>query len=386
MQQNWIFITGFGTPFSPLEGYATSTIAAECAKRVLANGDSAIVIGTKTQLPPYEHIPFIGISHQIPKSTSFAHLAGRLNRRIYGLRYVGHKNWINAVVKAIDTAQPKKAINILLCSAEPELAVELSQRINRANIILSFQNQFEAKTRYLEAIIKSSVRICACSDFMARWVESKYGLPAGTVTTIYNGVDHSLFRPKDRALNRLPVVNFLGRTGFEKGLDVLIRALLKLISGGEKRFSLQILGPNGWDGPNPGNFYLTIKKLLAELNMHGIPLNLPGAVPPFSLPAYLREADIHVTPSRWQEPFGVATLEAMSCGLATIGSDTGGTPEIIGKSGLLFENENEKDLAEKILYLLHEPAKRMDFGNAAFERSMKFSWDETWRGYARLAY
>lgn len=56
-----------------------------------------------------------------------------------------------------------------------------------------------------------------------------------------------------------------------------------------------------------------------------------------------------------QETFGLVLPEAMRSGVAVIGSNSGGVPEIInhGKTGLLFESKNSDDLYQKIkqLYL-----------------------------------
>lgn len=52
-----------------------------------------------------------------------------------------------------------------------------------------------------------------------------------------------------------------------------------------------------------------------------------------------------------KETFGRVTVEAMRSGLPVIGSNTGGTLEIIqdGVTGLLYKQGNAEDLAEKII-------------------------------------
>ncbi len=55
----------------------------------------------------------------------------------------------------------------------------------------------------------------------------------------------------------------------------------------------------------------------------------------------------------YMETFGLVLPEAMRAGIAVIGSNAGGVPEIIehGKTGLLFEPKNADDLKEQILKL-----------------------------------
>lgn len=61
--------------------------------------------------------------------------------------------------------------------------------------------------------------------------------------------------------------------------------------------------------------------------------------------------DICIIPSRY-EPFSIVCLEAMACGKPVVASNVGGLPYVIedGKSGLLFERGNAKDLANKIFF------------------------------------
>lgn len=60
--------------------------------------------------------------------------------------------------------------------------------------------------------------------------------------------------------------------------------------------------------------------------------------------AYMQALDLFVLPSRairqngkhWREQFGHVLIEAMSCGVATIGSDCGAIPEVIGREECIF--------------------------------------------------
>lgn len=77
---------------------------------------------------------------------------------------------------------------------------------------------------------------------------------------------------------------------------------------------------------------------------------------------FMQACDLMLTTSR-NETFGLVTVEAMQCGTAVIGANSGGTLEIIddGKTGLLFEGGNPHDLADKIeqLYRNEEQRKQL---------------------------
>lgn len=56
----------------------------------------------------------------------------------------------------------------------------------------------------------------------------------------------------------------------------------------------------------------------------------------------LNKTDALLFPVRWHEPFGIAIIEAMACGLPVIGSPYGSLPELINSSvGHICQNHNE---------------------------------------------
>lgn len=80
----------------------------------------------------------------------------------------------------------------------------------------------------------------------------------------------------------------------------------------------------------------------------------------------LRSADAVLVCSRW-EAFGRVAVEAMLAGRPVIGSARGATPEIIqhGKTGLLYEWRNVKELADRIQFLHDNPDERFRTGHCA---------------------
>jgi len=95
-----------------------------------------------------------------------------------------------------------------------------------------------------------------------------------------------------------------------------------------------------------------------------------GLVPRANLPGLYRDHSIYVFPSIWEEPMGIGILEAMASGLAAICSGTGGSGELFedGKSGMLFLNGNDEDLAAKILFLTKNPIQMARLGANARRR------------------
>jgi glycosyltransferase involved in cell wall biosynthesis len=92
----------------------------------------------------------------------------------------------------------------------------------------------------------------------------------------------------------------------------------------------------------------------------------------------LVETDIHVVPSRWDEPIGLTVLEGMAAGLAVVGTACGGIPEVIWNAGRLVPREDAHALAAVLEELIADPGQRVRLGAIARERALKLSWDATW--------
>jgi glycosyltransferase involved in cell wall biosynthesis len=173
------------------------------------------------------------------------------------------------------------------------------------------------------------------------------------------------------------VINFVGRTGREKAPDLLLKAAIELARR-TRNFGLQIVGSNHWGRFEMDDYQRQLQALAAELEAAGIAVRLTGHVDRASLPAEIRKAHIHVVPSRWDEPCALAILEGMAGGLATVASATGGTPELIGDAGLLFERDSVNGLAEHLWRLVEDEGNRTRIARRCRERAKEFTWKRTW--------
>jgi glycosyltransferase involved in cell wall biosynthesis len=83
---------------------------------------------------------------------------------------------------------------------------------------------------------------------------------------------------------------------------------------------------------------------------------------------FLEEFDLFVHPS-FEEPFGLAIVEAMAMRKPVIACDSGGVPEIIthGEDGWLVEPRSAKAVAAAIDTLLGSPERRRQMGEHARE-------------------
>jgi len=88
--------------------------------------------------------------------------------------------------------------------------------------------------------------------------------------------------------------------------------------------------------------------------------------------------DVFVTPSLFQEPFGLVSIEAMAFRKPVIASAVGGIPEIIENNitGMLYDPYNYKELAEKLDIIYSDKNLRKKFGENGRKRvEKKYNWD-----------
>lgn len=176
----------------------------------------------------------------------------------------------------------------------------------------------------------------------------EYGIP-NPVTHLPYFVDLENFQPVDEADNYFL---YSGRLVGVKGVNTLMKAMryvqssqLYLAGGGELADSLQRYAQQE---------NLTNVKFLGYLGTEAL-------IPMIQRAAFL------VVPSEWYENYPLTILEAFACGTPVIGANTGGIPEQVvdGVTGLLFEPGNVRDLAEKIQYLIDNPALALEMGRNA---------------------
>ena len=371
-----VFVAPPTGTFTPTHSGALSTNIHECALQARLDGFEPVVIARRgpSDVAVWDDVRVHLVEFPDVRAGSFGEKVGRLERRMLGWRHVGQRVYSARLARVLCANGLGDAPVVM--SNDPDGAVFLRSRLPHTTLLHRFHNQMESKPRVRKALGRSVDATLCVSDFTRRWVEKHYSLEARTV---YNGVNLGEFFPAPAPPEGVPVLNFVGRTGHEKAPDIFLEAA-RLLSETRRDFAVQLVGANHWGEGTPDDFQRKLQWLCGEIERGGVTVRQTGHVPRARIAAEFRRAHVHIVPSRWDEPFGLTTLEGMACGLATIASNTGGSPEIIGDAGQLFERDNAADLATKIALWLDDAALRRDFAARAHARAQEFSWARTWGG------
>jgi len=155
---------------------------------------------------------------------------------------------------------------------------------------------------------------------------------ANWVATVHHGLAPEVcpFNPAFNHAARGGYFAFLGRVSPEKGLERAIEIARR--AGVRLRIAAKI------DAADEEYFEREIVPLLAAPGMEFI-----GEVNEAQKPAFLGNATALVFPIDWPEPFGLAMIEAMSCGTPVIAWRQGSVPEVVedGRSGFIVDSMPE---------------------------------------------
>jgi glycosyltransferase involved in cell wall biosynthesis len=205
------------------------------------------------------------------------------------------------------------------------------------------------------------------------------GVAPEKVRHIPHGVDMERFRPsapEERALLRrrlgLPpgarIVTFTGRLLRGKGLETLVEAFAaqETRASQEARAHLLIVGSGAGQALSVEH---AIRERVARGDLTGR-VTLTGRVD--NVEDYLRASDVFAFPSEF-EALGLALIEAQACGLACVGSRTGGIVDVIehDRTGLLVNPGQVTDLAAALHALLADPERRVALGAAARQSAQR---------------
>lgn len=170
-------------------------------------------------------------------------------------------------------------------------------------------------------------KIICPSEFIERELSRNSDI-AGRTVTMYNFIDELTLSGAEKE----NYVLYFGRYSEEKGIRTLIKAAkalshIQFVFAGSGELETEIN-----DVPNIRNVGFKTGGELREI---------------------IEKAAFSVLPAEWSENCPFSVMESQTLKTPVIGARIGGIPELIddGKTGLLFESKNARELTEKIEYL-----------------------------------
>jgi glycosyltransferase involved in cell wall biosynthesis len=227
---------------------------------------------------------------------------------------------------------------------------------NYANIERHYPPPFNLFERYN---FRHAAHGIACNQEAATIIR-RHGFDGPLSIIPQFGVDPAIFAPVDSQPTKSTfTVGYLGRLVPEKGLLDLVEALC----GTPPAIRLLLVGDGSQRSP--------IERRVAELGLHDR-VTIQAAVGSAQVPETLRSFDVLVLPSRtrpnWKEQFGRVLVEAMSCGIPVLGSNSGEIPNVIGDAGIIFPEGDVAALRTAIVSLANAPERQCDLAKRGRER------------------
>ncbi len=235
-------------------------------------------------------------------------------------------------------------------------------------------------------------RVIAVSRSVARSLEAQNLIAQNKIRVVLNGVDTERFKLRETLLDQhllssnLSASHLVGITGElleHKGQEDFVRAA-RLIN---KRFPDAQFLIAGEDRSKTKEYRIRLESLITEFNLKNR-VHFTGWLE--SIAPFLSSLDVFVSASR-TEPFGLAIIEAMACGLPVVATASEGAREIIedGLSGKLVPVRDVEAMAKAICSLLADETEQRRLGEnarcAARERfDIKRMVDETEAIYYEL--
>lgn len=195
-----------------------------------------------------------------------------------------------------------------------------------------------------EAALYRGARVIACfSEHVARSLAQDYGVDPARLALV--GAGANVFPAQAPRRDDGKTVLFVGNQFARKGGFVLLDAFARLRRAFPKARLLVAGPPLPRRGPvPPGVAFL-------------------GPVPLEEMPALFSQSTVFALPTL-AEPFGIAFLDAMACGLPCVGTRIEAVPEILrdGETGLLVPAGDPGALAAALERLLADPVTARAMG------------------------
>ncbi len=267
-----------------------------------------------------------------------------------------------------------------------DAAIELAREYGRPLIATIHSTEFGRSQGIREAyqmrihekearLVRLASHVIVCSESMDKELRGLFGI-SDNLSVVPNGVDTTKFdfrvdegdiKERFCGTRNAKMVLFLGRLVYQKGVNVLIGALPRILAECPDA-RLIIVG----EGPMR-------RQLERDASFLGVAGDVvfTGYLDDHTVRCLLKAADVLVVPSLY-EPFGIVALEAMAAKTPVVASDVGGISEIIGPDeGIKVPPDNSEALATAVIKVLRLCDTDVDeMVERGYKKAVSMNWDE----------
>lgn len=308
-----------------------------------------------------KEIPFVSPSTSIHKKDE------RLWHYLHANSFISRQKYDAVIYPAIESVAPRSF-------KKPSIAIVNSF------ISKTYECKDKAKIRQVKNTLKKIQHIVVASEVLKADLV-KNGVDEKKIAVIHNGIDQKVFFPAiDASFDQdfVDIKPFAIKTPYfiyasrlsnaEKKHIELIKAFTIFK---EKTKSPHRLVLAGADGP-----YLENVKKAAFESPFAEDILLTGYFPYESLPKLYSYSDACIFPAT-NEGVGLPILEAMSCGVPVLCSNSGSLPEIAGNVPLYFDSDNIEQIASLMEKIVGDKELRKRMVKSGLEWCADFSWEKT---------
>ncbi|MGK0234659.1 MAG: glycosyltransferase involved in cell wall biosynthesis [Psychroserpens sp.] len=234
-------------------------------------------------------------------------------------------------------------------------------------------------------VVKKSEKVITVSHFEKNRIGEFFGIKGDAkLDAIYNGVSEH-FKPvtDTQELKRIKekynlpdnYFFFLGNTDPKKNTKRTLKGFSDFLKQTKSNHKLLMLDYDK----------IELNKLLVEINDTALinHIVLTGYVINTDLPAIYAQCDVFLYPSL-RESFGIPMLEAMSCGVPVITSNTSSMPEIAADAAHIINPLLPEEITSGLIEILNNDAYSKSLCDKGIKRSKQFSWRNMAKEYLKL--
>jgi glycosyltransferase involved in cell wall biosynthesis len=227
------------------------------------------------------------------------------------------------------------------------------------------------KTRSIELVREHAAQVdafVAMSHFGADQMAGYLAIDRGRIQVVPLGITLD-GHAKRTGSDPVPfTIGYLARIAPEKGLHNLCEAYHRLVSRSTAALAPSRVWAAGYLAPEHRSYLAGVQKQMDDWGLSG-QFHYHGELDRSAKLAYLRELSVLSVPGAYADPKGLFLLEAMASGVPIVQPRRGAATEVVETSGggLLVAPEDPEALADGLLELLVDPAKRRTLGDRGYD-------------------